>query len=312
MNGDLTVDVIIPVYKPDGSFLKAVRMLEDQTHRVRKIILMETESEVPLPDLSCFDNIEIHRLQKRDFDHGGTRKTGVSFSDADYVLLMTQDAVPEDRLLIERLLSVFSEPDVAASYACQKPKEDCTPEEAYTRAFNYPAVSRIKSSEDLPVLGIKTFFCSNVCAMYDRKVMESCGGFPERAIFNEDMIFASRLIHSGYRIAYVSEAAVLHSHNLTGREQFRRNFDLGVSQAQNTDIFDAYPAEKEGGSMVLSVIGKLLKNGYIFRIPAFIYRCGMRYLGYRAGRRYRTLSKKRILSYTMNPTYWEDHQDGTD
>ena len=44
--------------------------------------------------------------------------------------------------------------------------------EAYTRGFNYPRESDIKDYGDLPELGLKTFFCSNVCAMYDRKTYE--------------------------------------------------------------------------------------------------------------------------------------------
>ncbi len=74
------------------------------------------------------------------------------------------------------------------------------PVEAYTRIFNYPKESRIKSKEDLPKLGIKTFFCSNVCAAYRKSEYNALGGFPLHTIFNEDMIFASHLLKQERRL----------------------------------------------------------------------------------------------------------------
>ena len=39
-------------------------------------------------------------------------------------------------------------------------------------------------------------------------------------------------------IAYEAEARVLHSHNYTNMQQLRRNFDLGVSQAEHPEVFE--------------------------------------------------------------------------
>ena len=94
----------------------------------------------------------------------------------------------------------------------------------------FPAESRVKSKDDLKTLGIKTFFCSNVCAMYEKAAYDRLGGFIRRTIFNEDMIYAGGLIQKDYKIAYVAEAEVIHSHNYNALEQFHRNFDLAVSQ----------------------------------------------------------------------------------
>ncbi|MBP5254535.1 MAG: glycosyltransferase [Lachnospiraceae bacterium] len=313
MSNERTVDVVIPVYRPGEDFREALRMLQAQEVLPGKIILMETVSEEAGPALPEGPvPVEVHRLRPEDFDHGGTRRQGVSFSNASHVLLMTQDAVPADTALTRRLLAAFEDPSVAAAYARQLPKEGCILSERCTRAFNYPPESRVKSAADLPELGLKTFFCSNVCAMYDRAVMERTGGFPGKAIFNEDMVYAYGLIRSGYKIAYAADAAVYHSHNLTGKEQFRRNFDLGVSQAQHPEIFDAYPSEKEGGRLVRTIVKDLLKSGKVLDIPVFLYRCAMRYAGYRYGKRYKKLSEKRILKYTMNRNYWRTYQNGTD
>ena len=102
--------------------------------------------------------------------------------------------VPADVYLVEKLVSAFEKEKVAAAYARQLPDKDCDIIERYTRSFNYPKESSVKTKADLDRLGIKTFFCSNVCAMYRRSIYEKLGGFVKHTIFNEDMIFAGKLI----------------------------------------------------------------------------------------------------------------------
>lgn len=194
----MTVDVIIPLYKPGRELFSLLDALERQTVPVNKIILMNTERQY-LADLTTeeelvkkYPNVQLFHLPKEEFDHGATRRVGVEHSDADIFVMMTQDAIPADEQLLEQLTSHLRE-DVACAYARQLPREDCSVEECFTRSFNYPEQSRIKSENDLRELGIKTYFCSNVCAAYRREIYDTLGGFVKRAIFNEDMIYAARL-----------------------------------------------------------------------------------------------------------------------
>lgn len=75
---------------------------------------------------------------------------------------MTQDAVPADTHLTEKLMEALGQENVAVAYARQLPKEDCHITEQYTRQFNYPDESSVKTKADIGTLGIKTFFCSDV------------------------------------------------------------------------------------------------------------------------------------------------------
>ena len=132
--------------------------------------------------------------------------------------------------------------------------------EKYTRSFNYPEQSCLKTEKDVQTYGIKTYFCSNVCAAYDHRIYDEIGGFPEHAIFNEDMIYAGWMVKNGYGVAYVSEARVYHSHNYTCMQQFHRNFDLGVSQAEHPEVFEGVPSEGEGIRLVKKGMAYLLKT----------------------------------------------------
>lgn len=305
------VDVIIPVYKPEKSFFELIDRLEHQTLEVNKIILMNTEQKYfdRFADGSSFfskyTNICITHLPKKEFDHGKTRRQGVEKSDAPFFVLMTQDAMPRDKYLLERLTAPLESEDVAAAYARQMAAKGCNVIERYTRQFNYPEEKCVKSREDIGRLGIKTFFCSNVCAAYRRDIYELLGGFTEHTIFNEDMIYAAGAVKAGYKIVYEADAQVVHSHNYTCIQQFQRNFDLGVSQAQHPEIFSTVSSEGEGVSMIKRTTGYLWNSGHKLLIPSLYINSACKYAGFLMGKNYRRLPKKVILKCTMSKDYWE-------
>jgi len=306
---ELKVDLIIPVYRPDDKFNKLLNMIDKQTIRPKNILILKTEDnladkeELKIPELSV--DVKIYYIAKEDFDHGGTRRFGASLSDADILMYMTQDAVPADEYLIERLLEPYEDNLVSATYARQLPDEKADLIERYTRKFNYPSKSMVKSYADLGKFGIKTYFCSNVCATYRRDAYEKLGGFVERTIFNEDMIMAYTMIHGGYKIAYQAEAKVIHSHVYSYLQQFSRNFDLGVSHRQYADIFLKAGSESEGIRLVKNSVKYLIDKKRYLLIPDLIMTSGFKYLGYRLGLMYHKLPMNFVIRCSMNKNYWK-------
>ena len=307
----MTIDVIIPVYKPDKTLLTLLDLLGEQSKPIQKIILMNTEKslmEAFIPEqelLKRYDNVSVFHVSKAEFDHGKTRHEGIQKSDADIVLCMTQDAIPADKYLVENLINALQEDEVIAAYARQLPREDCSPMESYMRSFNYPDKSFVKSLKDLERLKIKTYFCSNVCCAYKRELYEKMGGFIRRTIFNEDMIFAGNAIKAGYKVAYVAEAKVVHSHNYSCMQQLHRNFDLGVSQADHPEIFADAPSEGEGVKSVMQTAKYLTSQGKWYLVPYLVMQSGFKYLGYLLGKNYKILPRKVVLGLSMNKEYWK-------
>lgn len=306
----MKIDVIIPVYKPGKELFTLIERLERQTVSVGKIILMNTEKIyfdelVSGTDfLEAHSTVEVHHLSKAQFDHGNTRREGVGKSQADIFIMMTQDAMPADEHLVEQLTGMLTG-KVAAAYARQLPNESCNVMEKYVRDFNYPSQSRVKSLEDLPQLGIKTYFCSNVCAAYRRDIYEELGGFVPKTIFNEDMIYAAGVMKAGYQVAYAAKAQVIHSHNYTNRQQFHRNFDLGVSQAEHPEVFADVPSESEGKKMVLQTARYLLQNGMALRIVHLFAQTVSKYAGYLLGKHYKSFPRSWVIAFSDNKEYWK-------
>ena len=305
----MDIDVIIPVYRPGEDLVALLNRLYAQTVEIHKIILVETldkEEKTSMEEETSAENslllhlqkqykkIELYSVKKEDFDHGMTRRMAVEKSDADIFVMMTQDALPADRKLIEKLTAPLTG-NIAVSRAIER----------FTRRFNYPEESLLKGKENLQVLGIKTYFCSDVCAAYRREIYEKLGGFAEKAIFNEDMLFAAKAVEAGYKIMYAAEARVLHSHNYSISQQFRRNFDLGVSQAEHPEVFKKVPSEKEGGRMVKETTEYLFTTGKVFLIPYFYLQCMGKYAGYFLGKHYKMLPAKTIKKCTANEAYWQ-------
>ncbi|HKL80116.1 MAG TPA: glycosyltransferase [Mobilitalea sp.] len=302
-----SVDVIIPVYRPDEKLDRLLTMLYRQNIRPDHVFLLHTiensEDKLKLPEIPE-SNIILLPINKKDFDHGGTRRYGASRSEADIMLFMTQDAVPVDELLIEQLIEPYDNPQVAATYGRQLPGEDSDILERYTRSFNYPNTSQLKSSEDIEELGIKTFFCSNVCATYRNDIYKKLGGFVERTIFNEDMIMAFTVIGAGYQIAYSAEAKVIHSHRYSYLQQLTRNFDLGVSHRQYSEFFSSVKSESEGIRLVKKSMKYLVEQKEYLMLPDLILNSGFKYLGYLLGSHYDILPKSLVIRCSMNKAYW--------
>lgn len=307
MSNQSKVDVVIPTYHPDEKFEELLRKLGKQSYPVHHIYVIDTRSDHFPEEVEQMPGVTVHRILPEEFDHGATRDLGLSMSDADVVVFMTQDAVPANARLIEALVRPLEEYEkVSVSYARQLPARDCDFIERYTRTFNYPGESRIKGKEDLAELGIKTYFCSDVCAAYRRKVYLELGGFTKKTIFNEDMIMAAQMVQHGYSVAYAADAQVIHSHNYSGIQQFHRNFDLAVSQVDHPEVFEGIRSESEGIRLVKQTALHLIKSKKPYLIPCLVYKSGCKYLGYKLGQKYKKLPLWLVRFCSMSTTYWEN------
>ncbi|MBQ0146525.1 MAG: glycosyltransferase [Lachnospiraceae bacterium] len=285
-----SVDIIIPTYRPDADFWELLRKLKVQSLRPQRIIIMNTDEAEwdkcggsRLVREAADGLCEIHHISKEEFDHGHTRNIGVSYSHADYFICMTQDAVPADDRLVEKMMDSFDDP-VKMCYARQLARDNSNEIEKITRKFNYPEESVTKNSDDTERLGIKTFFASNVCCAYERKTFDMLGGFIDKTDFNEDMMYAAELVRAGYSIRYCADAKVWHSHNYSPVQQFKRNYCLAISQSMHPEYFGNLKSESEGIKLVKVSAKELTGKGKWYLIPELVFTSGVKYLGYRAGR----------------------------
>lgn len=282
-----TVSVVIPTLNAAAEIGPLLDALLSQSFAPSEVLVVDSASEDATKDVVqsyASRGVRLHAINRADFDHGATRDMVARMTTGDFVMFVTQDAVPADDRLTESLLTrMLTDSDVALVCGRQIPKADARRFEQLVRGFNYPAEPSVRSEADVAHLGVKAYFASDVCAMYRRSAYEACGGFP-RTETNEDMIMACRFIKAGFKVAYEPSARVYHSHNLTPRQQYARNRAVGAFLERNAAEL-AVPSEVgEGARMVKQISKTLLREGRVGELCAFGVDCAARLLGNRTGR----------------------------
>lgn len=282
----MTVSVIIPTLNAAAEIEELLEKLSFQTVKAEEIIVVDSSSDDNTVLLaSAYPDVHVIEIPRESFDHGGTRDMAIRQAKGDFVVLLTQDAVPADDSLIENLLKPFADEQVAGVTGRQLPKADAREYEKLVRSFNYPAESNVRSAEDIDRLGIKTFFFSDACSAYRKDVYLELGGFEKNLLTDEDLFFAARMIKAGYKLAYAADAEVYHSHNLSLREQYKRNYIQGIEFRNHEVLLSGVSLEGEGKRMVKYVSSNLLRRGKVGSFVAFGFDCVARYLGSKAGRK---------------------------
>ncbi|WP_440602868.1 glycosyltransferase family 2 protein [Bacillus sp. GB_SG_008] len=300
-----TISILIPTYNAEKYINDLFKGLYNQVvgkNQSIEIIVIDsssTDNTVAIIN-EMYPRVRVETISNNSFDHGGTRNYLASLAKGNYLLFMTQDAIPYDEYLVQNLLRPLEEKEIMISYARQVPKADAKPLEVFARNFNYPEHQIIKSKASLKELGIKTFFNSNVCSMYKREVFERHNGFPEKIILNEDMILSSKLILADFSVSYTADAKVYHSHNYNLKQQFKRYFDIGMAFNQTSYLLEYASNEKEGKKMIFQQMKYLVCNREFLTLPIAILENFCKYVGYFLGKKHMYFPykvKKRFSAY---------------
>lgn len=278
----MSISVIIPTLNAGKTIYELLSKLRSQSLDT-EIIVIDSSSKDNTVNIAKSFGVKVISIPSHAFNHGRTRNLGATESKGDVLVFMTQDAIPQNNYLIKNLIAPLKDPSTAASYARHIPRKDASPSEIFARNFNYPDTSLIKDSSFIQELGIKTFFFSNSCSAIKRRIFFEAGLFPENVKSNEDMIIAAKIILMGYKIAYISDATVIHSHIYSFSDLFKRYYNIGSSLKRNSWIFRYAKAEKEGLRFLIKQSNFIIKNYGFKYIPNILIEAIVKYMGYKIG-----------------------------
>jgi rhamnosyltransferase len=279
----MNISVIIPTLNAGRLIGQLLSGLLSQDLRPGEIIVIDSSSQDNTVDIAKKTGVSTLVIPRSTFNHSKTRNQAALTAAGDTLVFMTQDAIPVNNSLLRELTAPLQEPDIAATYARQIPRPDAPLLEVFTRYFNYPEKASVKSLNDLKQLGIKTFFSSNVCSSMKRELFIKAGMFPESVRANEDMVITAKYIINGYKVAYVPEAMVIHSHNYSLLRQYRRYYNIGSSIRENRWILDYAHAEGEGMKFIQEQIQFVVKKHKFHLIPYIFFESLAKFLGFRMG-----------------------------
>lgn len=305
-HGNQTV-IIIPIYNPDHKFLELLQMLKKQDFLAFDIYIIQTgSSHLKYEKYLEGFKYTIRYIKPSEFNHGGTRrKAALECKDYEFLIYMTQDAVPKDEFSISNLLQCFSNPEIGCAFGRQIPNKDANLLAAFARTFNYPDKSYVMGMDDIKKYGIKASFLSDTFAAYRQQALMAVGGFPEDVILGEDAVVASRMILLGWKKAYCADAEVYHSHNYSMIQEFRRYFDTGVFHGRNPWIRNEFGrAEGEGKKYIYNEFRYIYKRNKLLQLPKALLIDACKYIAFNLGKKEKWIPltlKKRI---TMTKRYW--------
>ncbi len=271
-----------------------------------QVLIIDSASSDGTADLARSSGFQVCSIRRTDFNHGATRQLAARMlPDAEFLVYMTQDAVLANANSISMLLTAFDDPSVAAAYGRQLPRPRAEAMEAHARLFNYPATSDVRVLASRERLGFKTIFISNSFSAYRRSALMSVGGFQADVILGEDTVTAAKLLLANWKVAYVAEAHVYHSHEYTALQHFRRYFDIGVLHSREPWLLDGFgQANGEGKRFVFSELEYLRKQN-AWRIPVALAHACFKFLGYRMGRMENHLPPTIKPQLSMHRGFWK-------
>ncbi|MBI3963160.1 MAG: glycosyltransferase family 2 protein, partial [Deinococcus sp.] len=298
--------IIIPTKNGGPEFeLTLDRCFQQRLDGAYEVIVIDSGSQDGTVERAAQRSVRLVQIRPEDFGHGRTRNYGATLARGQFLVYLSQDAIPADGLWLADLLRPFQDPLVAGVYSRQIPKGNAHPLERFFLASTYhgrPEVRDGGGSSD-GRWRVRDGFFSNVSSAIRRDLLLRLP-FAEHLIMSEDQQWARDAIAAGYRVVYQPSSVVCHSHGYTLTAVFRRNFDSGASLQDITQ--DSLVEVVAGGLAYLGrELAYLARHGHWGWLPLALPYEGARFLGFFLGRHAGSLPRSLARRLSQYAWYWK-------
>jgi rhamnosyltransferase len=234
------VTIAIPSFNGDeyiGELLRAV--FAQKTKLKYQVLVIDSGSnERTLQIIREFPGVRLHQIPNREFGHGKTRNLAASMADSEFVIYLTDDAVPSHPQWLDYMIEPFGLSDkVGCVFGKQIPRAHCfvslKREVAQVfKSFGDDGSLALQRQTDLTKeLGITNNFMSDVNSAIRKSAWEKIK-FQE-VNYAEDQLMGIDMLQAGYIKVYAPLGSVNHSHDYPLRKYFKRKFDeyVGLRKA---------------------------------------------------------------------------------
>lgn len=279
---EFPVSIVLRSFNEAWALRDTLPALQAQNYRNWELIVFDsgsTDGSVEL--IRAAKPRHFIQLKPHEYRPGRVLNQGMQLAQHDRVIFLNADATPQGHGWLTPLVLELADPKVAAVFGRQIPRPDCLAPFArdYDRCFG-PA--RESAQWD--------HFFSMVSSGLRRDIWAR-RGFIETMQYSEDDEYTRWCRAQGYQIRYVPDSVVMHSHNYTPRQAFKRSFGEAWALAAVADDSPAgYTLPRAAGGWVRDAVGDLAfcaRHGRLGQWPGSIsvrwqQRLG-RLHGYRAG-----------------------------
>lgn len=220
-------DITIIILTLNGSiFLEHIlKSISCQSNNLTyEIIIIDSGSTDKTIEIAQKNNISHYRIDHGDFNYGLTKNFAVHISRSKYCVFLSQDAIPLNDKWLQNLINpLINDDNIAGTFSRQivNPNIGCNSLEEININNSFPLLDKIYTKNDIGKLVF-----SNVSSSIRRNLLIK---FPFKNVpFAEDKIWANEIIQHGYKLKYVTESIVLHSHNHNLMVTLKKAIDNGA------------------------------------------------------------------------------------
>lgn len=215
----MKVSIIIRTKNEGKNLSEVLAGIKKQIYRGGvEIIVVDSGSTDNTLDIARTYGCRIVEVAEGSFSFGRAINEGVKEARGSFIVLLSGHTVPVDNVWLSALLSGFNAEDIIATFGRQVPMRGYDPFEEWQFYRNFP--SNLSPVKNLPLRG-DTFSNAN-CAI--RKEILLKYPFNELLPGSEDREWAGRVKREGFKIRYIPESQVFHSHPLSYESIYNRKF----------------------------------------------------------------------------------------
>jgi rhamnosyltransferase len=219
---DPLVSIIIRSFNEGWALRQTLPALRCQNYSHFELIVIDSGSSDGSQELIRAVNPD-HFIQLRPQDYNPSRvmNRGMEIARAEFGIFLNADATPVDQNWLRPLVTALLDAQTAAVYGRQVPRPNCRAVYAsdYERCFGRKRESRRWEH-----------FFSMVSSGLRRDVWAR-RGFLEKMQYSEDDEYTRWCRAQGYKVVYCPESVVIHSHNYTPAQAYKRSYGEGRALA---------------------------------------------------------------------------------
>ena len=238
-----SVSVIIPTLNAGEEFAALLSSLRSQRGIEKiEIIVVDSGSSDQTVVLAREYAAQVLEIPPQDFSHSFARNHGARAAKGNYLLFMTQDALPGSSTWLAEMLLALRENRAIAASCAETPRTDTdlfyqTISWSHYRFLEIEHGDRVMTwpqSTDYDSLRKNCQLC-NVACLIDRKIFAD---YEFRYDYAEDLDLGMRLVQDGKRLLLLSSTPVIHSHHRPPYYYLRRGY---VDTIWLSKLFADYP-----------------------------------------------------------------------
>jgi rhamnosyltransferase len=252
-----------------------------KTKRKIEVLVIDSGStDGTLKILEDYSKVRLHQIPNSEFGHGKTRNLAVEMAKGEYILFLTQDAVPAHEYWLEAMLEPFELSDKVGCIVGKQipwPNAPVTIKREVNLVFSGlgsdDSVSLQRKNKATTKFGLVNTFMSDTNSAVRKNLHIK---IPFRDVrYAEDQGLGIDMLEAGYYKAYSPLGAVNHSHSYGVREYYRRKFDEYVGLREAT----GYKAQAGAKELTLGTTKATLRDWiFLFRDPQ--YKMGQKFTNF--------------------------------